>query len=519
MRNALSELASINSQSSAHLREILESYGISFNHGGGTSRACGTAYFTAFDPDFTCLRFPPLTVRFFQDAVKFNVLTSADAQEISFQVARCCQRHGQEYKGAFSGNLSGGIFGDFLAGAMTRNGFLYKELVYGWCVDAFAAHMLWPVIPDFHLRVSGYRPVGVTKQGILGRGRGPFLRFVNAVDIAALGACGGLSVNSVMLALSWLNEPSIAAESPDIGLQVSEGSERLILPFFSYGFQGAVFGSFTGLNTSQKEPVFKALIQFGQSLSDAYACLRRNDCLQILKRDREVNSIASAFLKVVSPVEHLIVEKDGRFCSYSLEREDGYWARYCELRGAAAAELSQQVGHQGKCFTLQQNYMGDRFRLFVKPVEDSESLDPIFTWISLEARLSEALQVVGVTGARDPLSLSMLASIKEALESKSLHGPEATNRSRGDIGRLKRLCIIELIIENFERGEIELTNHTLKSRLEKKLGPRAPIKLNGYQIAGRALQRVQNEFGEDFRRSIKFEAVGPYKVRLSWTHQ
>jgi hypothetical protein len=280
-----------------------------------------------------------------------------------------------------------------------------------------------------------------------------------------------------------------------------------------------VFGTFTGLEASQKEPVFKALVQFGQSLSDAYASLRRNDCLQILKRDRDAASIASAFLKVVSPIEHLIVEKDGRFCSYSLEREDGYWAKYREFRGALAAELSQQIENQGKCFKLEQSYMGDRFMLLIKPVEDSESLDPVFTWISLEARLSESLHVQSTAGSRDPLSLSMLTSIKEALESKSLHGPEATSRSRGDIGRLKRLCIIELIIENFERGEIELTNHTLKSRLEKKLGPRAPLKLNGYQIAGRALQRVQNEFGEEFRRSVKFEAVGPYKVRLSWTHQ
>ena len=101
MRNALSELASINSQTSAHLREILESHGIHFNHGdqAATSRARGTAYFTAFDPDHTCLRFPPLTVRFFQDAVKFNVFTNADAQEISFQMAVCCRRHGQEYEG------------------------------------------------------------------------------------------------------------------------------------------------------------------------------------------------------------------------------------------------------------------------------------------------------------------------------------------------------------------------------------------------------------------------------------
>ena len=145
------------------------------------------------------------------------------------------------------------------------------------------------------------------------------------------------------------------------------------------------------------------------------------------------------------------------FCSYSLEREDGYWAKYRERRGTPAAELSKQVEQKGKGFLHQQNYMGDRFRLLIEPVADSASLDPIFTWISLEARLSETLRLAGASAARDPLSLGMLKSIKESLESKTSNEPEAVNRSRGDIGRLKRLCIIELIIDNFERGEIELT--------------------------------------------------------------
>jgi hypothetical protein len=74
-------------------------------------------------------------------------------------------------------------------------------------------------------------------------------------------------------------------------------------------------------------------------------------------------------------------------------------------------------------------------------------------------------------------------------------------------------------MENFERGEIEMTNHMLKARLEKKLGPRAPMKLNGYQIAGRALQRVRAEFSEEFRKCVNFEPAGPYKVRLSWTQE
>jgi hypothetical protein len=522
MRNALSELASINSQTSAHLREILESLGVQSNYGNGAAKssARGTAHFTAFHPENTCLRFPPLTVRFFQDAVKFSVFTNAEAQEISFQMAACCRRLAQEYKGAFSTTLGSGVFRDFLTGSASRNDFLHKESVHGWCVDAFAADFPWPVMPDIHLRTTGYRLATVSKRALLGRGRGSFLRFMHAVDIAAFGACTGLSVKDASEALSWLHEPPGSQEPEDIVLTPDGTAERLIMPFFSYGFQGAVFGFFNGLQPDQKEHVFKALILFGQSLADNYAYFRRNDCLRKVQQSRDAASLASALLGVMSPVETLIVEKDGRFHAYSLEREDGYWAGYVEHRGHGAAELSRELLLEGKCSQLEQSCLGERFRLIVKPVQDQQSLDPVFSWISLQARLSEILHVPGAAARSDPLTLEMLMAQKEALESKIVRsGHEGVERSRGDFGRLKRLCIIELIIENFERGEIELTNNTLKSRLEKKLGPRASVKLNGYQIAGRALQRVRNEFSEDFRSCVKFDPAGHNKVRLSWTRE
>ncbi len=388
MRHALGELASINSQTSAHLREILERLGVQSNYGNGAAElsARGTAYFTAFHPEYTCLRFPPLTVRFFQDAVKFNVFTNSEAQEISFQMAACCRRIAQEYKGIFSTTLGSGIFKDFLTGGATRNDFLHKESVHGWCVDAFAAEFPWPVMPDIHLSTTGYRQATLSKRGILGRGRGPLLRFMHAVDIAAFGACTGLSVKDAGLALSWLQEPPSLAEPEDLVLMPQGDAERLIMPFFSFGFQGVVFGLFNGLQAAQKEHVLKALVLFGQSLADNYACLRRNDCLRKMQQNRDAGSIASAFLGVVSPVEHLVVEKDGRFHAYSLDREDNYWAGYREHRGQAAAELSRELEYEGKSSKLDQNYMGDRFRLIVKPVQDRESLDPVFTWISLQAK-------------------------------------------------------------------------------------------------------------------------------------
>ena len=257
------------------------------------------------------------------------------------------------------------------------------------------------------------------------------------------------------------------------------------------------------------------MLHFGQSIADNYAFLRRNECLEILRKGRDAKSVASALLRIVSPIEHLVVEVNGRFSSYSLEREDGYWAGYREEKGHIAADLGRKLAFEGKSLRLDQSFMGERFRVTLKPIQDHSALDPVFTWLSLQARLSEVLHVPDQTQNGYPLTLAMLTSLKEGLETRTWL-PGEGGRSHGSLGRLKRLCIVELIIENFERGQVELTNHFLKSRLERKLGPAAPIKLNGYQIAGRALERVKKEFSDDFRRSVKFEAVGSNKVRLSW---
>ncbi len=517
MLGALSKLASINNRSSTHLREILENLDI---HSGNAVSAVsaatrGNAYFAAFDPEYACLRLPPLTVRFFQDAVKFNVISNAEAQQISFQMALCCRALRQEYNGIFKEILDTGVFRDFLLPDMSLNDFLRMESVYGWCADAFAASSLWPVLPDIHLRTAGYRPITLSRSNILTHASGSYLHFINAVDIAIFGAWTGFSVKDVSQALSWLMQPTSKVDPDDIVLWPNRAADRLIIPLFSSGFQGVVFGFFAGLSSDQKEQVLKTVLHFGQSIADNYAFLRRNECLEILRKSRDAKSVAGALLRVVSPIEHLVVEVNGRFNSYSLELEDGYWAGYSEQKGHAAAELGRQLAFEDKSMKLDQSFLGESFRVILKPLQDYTALDPVFTWLSLQARLSEVLHVCDQAQNCDPLTLSMLTSLKEGLESRTWL-PGEGGRGHGSLGRLKRLCIVELIIENFERGQAELTNHILKSRLVRKLGPSAPIKLNGYQIAGRALERVKNEFSDDFRRSVKFEAVGANKVRLSW---
>jgi hypothetical protein len=260
---------------------------------------------------------------------------------------------------------------------------------------------------------------------------------MSALDIAAFGAWTGLSVKDAGQALSWLQKPSDHADAEDIVLSPNGSAERLVMPFFSHGFQGTVFGFFIGLQDAQKEHILKALVQFGQSLADNYAFFRRNDCLKKLQQKRDAASLASALLGVVSPVEHLVVEKDGRHHAYSLKREDGYWAGYHELRGGHAAELGRELEFAGKCQRLDQNIMGDRFRLIVKPVQDRDSLDPVFSWISLQARLSEILHVPSQAGGSHPLTLHALLSLKEALESKIVRGGHAAVHRRADHGEFR----------------------------------------------------------------------------------
>ena len=174
-------------------------------------------------------------------------------------MAHCCRTLRQEYDGAFSHILNTGVFADFLSSELSLNDFLRKESVYGWCGDAFAAASAWPVMPDIHLRAAGYRSANISRRNILTHGSGSYLRFMNAVDTAVLGAWIGFSVKDVGQALSWLLNPESTNGEEDIVLWPRGATDRLIIPLFSCGFQGEVFGFFTGLSPHQKEQVLESL--------------------------------------------------------------------------------------------------------------------------------------------------------------------------------------------------------------------------------------------------------------------
>ena len=246
------------------------------------------------------------------------------------------KKHGREYKGAFSGNLSSGIFGDFLTGADDAQ-WLLVQGVGLWLVRGrvcrslvLACHSGFSfaggvVIAPSPLRNRGYWDGDegrfAFRQRRRHRGFGRLWRPQRQQPDAGF-----------IVVKRTFDCHQDDGHRPSGGGRVGAAHHA---PLFFLRISRSGFWLLHGPPCPPKESVFKALVQFGQSLSDAYASLRRSDCLQVLRRDRDVNSIASAFLKVVSPVEHLIVEKDGKFCSYSLEREDGYWAGYRELRRCA----------------------------------------------------------------------------------------------------------------------------------------------------------------------------------------
>ncbi len=76
---------------------------------------------------------------------------------------------------------------------------------------------------------------------------------------------------------------------------------------FSRGLQGVVIGLFTDVPKDQIEPILTSLMQFGESLSDAYADLRWKCFVGASRASWTQSRLAREVINVVSPVDKLIV--------------------------------------------------------------------------------------------------------------------------------------------------------------------------------------------------------------------
>ena len=149
----------------------------------------------------------------------------------------------------------------------------------------------------------------------------------------------GFCVESITKILSTL-QSNLSAGHPKIP-QIS--GYRMIMPFFSNGFQGAIVGFFFGIDNATAELIRNELMQFGQTLADKWALLRQQSFNLVILNSGDPKQVAEGLLKIVSPVDYIVVDCAGRSAGYRLRREESYFAGYERLRGLETSRLTSKA--------------------------------------------------------------------------------------------------------------------------------------------------------------------------------
>jgi hypothetical protein len=100
---------------------------------------------------------------------------------------------------------------------------------------------------------------------------------------------------------------------------------------FSRGLQGVVFGLFTDVPKDQMQPILTLLLQFGETLSDIYSDLRWKAFVDVLEGDLDEGELAREIINVVSPIQKIIVSRNGRRAGYKIGTESVYWSGYVPI--------------------------------------------------------------------------------------------------------------------------------------------------------------------------------------------
>ncbi len=127
--------------------------------------------------------------------------------------------------------------------------------------------------------------------------------------------------------------------------------------------------------------MYTTLVQFGQTLADAYARLRMQKLTEALNDDLDLEELARELICVVSPVKKILVSKNKVRVGYTLSYEHNYWSGYDKLGVAQLgnADLSEGFTVEGP----------DGAVIYIEPLTDVPNFHHQFTHIRIEACLRQ----------------------------------------------------------------------------------------------------------------------------------
>ncbi len=465
IKRQLDELGVLNSVCLPRLHKLLrETHGLRLWPDDTTTNGSrGTAIFAAFDPWDTCLRIVPRSFRYFRTAERQGLVSFKDSLAISRSLIDCCSYLQQRYRGHFSHFFDLPEIKPFMGGQLDDASLLDTESVAagGACADIFYATVPWPLRPRHHLLSRTLPQISFQAS----QAAEPFTAITDAIEYASWGPWLGLSVTEVCNILSHLKT---ATPPPPSQAYVLPG-RRMLIPFFSQGYQGLVVGFFTGVGNDQAELVRTELLQFGQTLADRWSLMRWRRFWESLRKQDSPRQLASAILQLVSPVSYLIMETSSSIEGYKLRDEETYWAGYRTLSAEEARMLCTRPAEIKLNGTLLPGAS-----VTIKLLPDYPMLDQEFTKARIDMLLHSPLELF--TPVRESsLTLETLKEMRSSLDTRSNGGPRPLSQRR-------QMYVLDKIIKNYTTGAIAVTNSELLRYLKTKTD-NVP---NGYQISSHA---------------------------------
>lgn len=349
-----------------------------------------------------------------------------------------------------------------------------------------------PLIPEKHLESQSFRDIALAGE-VEFYSQTPWLAWVEALDLICFGPWLGLQPQEIVQILGSLRELAAGYKAPSIHVGNRILGQKIIIPFFSNGLQGIVIGFFHRAPQEQTDLMYTTLVQFGQTIADAYARLRMQKLTEALNNDLDMEYLAREIIYVVSPVKKIVVSKNDAEVGYALSYEHNYWSGYHKLERLELRDRDVAMGF---------NVEGpDGVVIYIEPLTHVPNFHHQFTHIRVEACLR---QCFGVSAPPKVSSTLEYGRVQQHYVELSTLAQE----KGASMAKLRQFYIVSKMQMNWKSGRLRITNIELKRYLEGELGKE--IK-NGYQITSYA-----PEIARMFEHKVAVEKTRN-ALTLSWS--
>lgn len=473
----------------------------------------GGVYLLRYIPEETSFELQAGLPKYFQGSRRYDLLSREDAEVFVHRLAALGSSLRAKYAGRFLRHLRTGIIGELLDGALDAQSISLLEATEDWLPDLLHEQLRWPCVVDEYLVAREFSGLSLDYSKITELGGNPLRALIAGLGIVRVGHWLGLNTTEIQTTLDLLERGSRGETVPPADLTIRPYAETVVIPIYSFGFQGAIIGFFSNLTPEKKAYARCVLDQAGDCLGELYALERRTSLVNSLRyTDGNASVLADAALQMASPVEYIVASRNGEYHGYTICREHDYLAGYNRISGVDAEQLESKRDNE----FVEIHSLDPPARIAFKPLRGYAALDPSIHAIRIKTALTGFLssQAIGkfletapsATSRVTTLNLESLNQIISALEQQMLD-------SHGKRAAAKHLCFFEAIKDKIAIGEMKLTNAEMQRRMSSKLETE---KCNGYQVTGEALKKFSQEVDGLLPNRFFFEFVSEKVILVRW---